>query len=29
MSCSDFEKAFAAIREIVPEVESETCADYW
>jgi hypothetical protein len=29
MSCSDFEKVFAAIREIVPEVESETCADYW
>jgi len=29
MSCTDFDKAFAAIREIVPEVESETCADYW
>jgi len=29
MSCSDFERVFAAIREIVPEVESETCADYW
>jgi hypothetical protein len=29
MSCSDFEKVFTAIREIVPEVESETCADYW
>jgi len=29
MSCSDFKKVFAAIREIVPEVESETCADYW
>lgn len=29
VSCADFEKVFAAIREIVPEVESETCADYW
>jgi len=29
MSCPDFEKVFTAIREIVPEVESETCADYW
>lgn len=29
MSCSDFERVFAAIRAIVPEVESETCADYW
>lgn len=29
ISCSDFERVFAAIREIVPEVESETCADYW
>lgn len=29
MSCAAFEAVFTAVQSIVPDVESETCAEYW